>query len=91
MTRYIDGPPNMDPYADLIDSPRRAARAFREQRIALSQPIRADRIRAVKRIDRRGRVIAFFSHRLVGAFAFIVIVVLAIVAGLIVIRLWGAA
>lgn len=81
----------MDPYAELIDSPRRAARAFREQRIALSQPIRADRIRAVKRIDRRRRLAAFFGRRLVGAFAFIVIVVLAIVAGLIVVRLWGAA
>jgi hypothetical protein len=77
--------------AEMTSSTRRATRAFREQRIALSQPIRADRIRAVKRIDRRGRVVAFFGRRLVGAFAFIVIVVLAIVAGLIVVRLWGAA
>lgn len=75
MTRdYIGGPPNMDPYADLIDSPRRAARAFREQRVLLSHPIRAERIRAVRRIDRRRRVAAFFGSRLTGVFAFIVIV-----------------
>lgn len=91
MTReYIGGPPNMDPYADLIDSPRRAARAFREQRVALSHPIRADRIRAVKRIDRRKRVGAFFGRRIVGAFAFIVIVLLAIAAGLMAVRFLGA-
>jgi hypothetical protein len=80
----------MDPYADLIDSPRRAARAAREQRIALSNPIRVERIRAVRRIDRRKRVGAFFGRRIVGAFAFIVIVLCAIAAGLIAVKFLGA-
>jgi hypothetical protein len=81
----------MDPYRDLIVSPRRAARAARERRIALMNPIRVERIRAVHRIDRRRKVAAFFSHRLVGALAFLVIVGCAVLAGLIVVRLWGVA
>lgn len=86
MTRYIGGPPNMDPYAELIDSPRRAARAFREQRVLLSHPIRAERIRAVHRIDRRARVTRFFNTWLASVFLFTLIVLLACIAVLIITR-----
>ena len=99
MTEII--PSNMDAYhAARIDgtgpdpwghvSSRRAAREFREQQVALSHPLRVERIRAVKRIDRRKRAAEFFGRRIVGAFAFIVIVVCAIAAGLLAIKVLGA-
>ena len=83
----IDGT-GPDPWGHV--SSRRAAREFREQRAALFQPIRADRIRAVHRIDRRAKVVGFFHRRVTGWLAFLVIVGLAFLAGLLAIKLMGA-
>lgn len=86
----IDGT-GPDPWGNVAPvSSRKAAREYREQRAALLNPIRVERIRAVQRIHRRARVRAFFHRRLVGAFMFLVIVGFAFLAGLMAVRFLGA-
>lgn len=63
-------------------SSRAAARVERERRIALSHPLRVERIRAVHRLHRRERVAGFFRTPMVAGSLFAIAFVCLIGVGL---------
>ena len=69
-----------------MTSGRAAARTERGRRIALSHPLRVERIRAVHRLDRRAKIAGFFRNPMVVGFLFGGVLVAFIALGLLYVK-----